>query len=143
MKDLTASDLLFTLSEIEAGRHTRAVPSLDECVGILGRVLPGFWWRGGTCGLSSEVVVAPDFNCPVHGNRLLREFPVNLEYWDQGIDVEFRPGSNENLRRAFLAAILRALLAKQGEFPEFCDPRAASIGSGRTLADATNKKDQP
>jgi hypothetical protein len=34
----------------------------------------GFFWRGGTCYLSSEVLIAPDYNDPMHRERLLREY---------------------------------------------------------------------
>ncbi|UQS95277.1 hypothetical protein Pam5_61 [Pseudanabaena phage Pam5] len=117
-------DLVLTVEEMEAQRIPDAdTPTLEDCVKALHRHLPGFWWRGGTCGLSSEVVVAPDYNCKIHGERLVQEFPQDLEHWADGIDVEIRPGSDVNLRRAFVSAILRARLAINGVFPEPHDPR--------------------
>lgn len=87
--------------------------SLDAALKLLRDALPGFWWRGGTCALSSEAIVCPDHNCPTHGERLLREFPPAIEHWNEGIEVELRPGGDEALVRALLAATLRAYRAKE------------------------------
>lgn len=103
----------------EALRQRWNVPaltrSLDAAVSLLERVLPGFWWRGGTCYLSSEARVCPDHNCPTHGARLLVECPPEIEHWNEGIEVEIRPGSQGALVRALLSALLRSLASKDEE----------------------------
>lgn len=60
--------------------------------------LPGWLWRGGVCAVSSEMWIAPDFNCPVHGERLLAEF--DEREWSEGLEIEIRPGSYQNLVNA-------------------------------------------
>lgn len=98
--------------------------SLDAVLSLIEQKLPGFWWRGGTCSVSSEARVCPDHNCPEHGARLLAECPPSLDIWNEGIEVELRPGSQNALVRALLAATLRALSA---------------LGDSKAdLADATN-----
>lgn len=57
--------------------------------------LPGWLWRGGVCAVSSEMWIVPDFNCPVHGERLRRE--MDEQHWDEGREVELRPGSYDAL----------------------------------------------
>lgn len=87
--------------------------SLDAAVKVLGQALPGFWWRGGTCFLSSEAIVCPDHNCPTHGARLREECPPVIAHWNEGIEVEIRPGGDAALVRALLAATLRAYRMKR------------------------------
>lgn len=88
--------------------------SLDAALKVLRDALPGFWWRGGTCAVSSEAIVCPDHNCPTHGKRLHEEFPPHLIHWNEGIEVELRPGGDQALVRALLAATLRAHRMKHG-----------------------------
>lgn len=71
----------------------------------------GFWWRGGMCGVSSEMIVCPDHNRPAHRERLLRACPPTLEHWNSGIEVTLWPGSHDALIRATLSACLRAQAA--------------------------------
>lgn len=87
--------------------HTywRYTENLDDALSLLPI---GFWWRGGTCAVSSEATVGPDHNDPKHGERLLRECPPSINYWDCGIEVELRPGTHFTLIRALAAACLRA-----------------------------------
>lgn len=85
--------------------------SLDAVLTLLPE---GFWWRGGTCSVSSEATVCPDHNGP-HRERLLRECPPTELIWDEGVETELRPGSNNALIRALLSAILRARQAMQME----------------------------
>jgi hypothetical protein len=87
------------------GDHPDPTKSIDAAVALLPS---GFWWRGGTCYLSSEATVCPDHNNPEHRERLLRECPPSIEHWDSGIEVEIRPGSDHALARAICAASLRA-----------------------------------
>lgn len=89
----------------------RLTSSLDAVLSLMEAKLPGFWWRGGTCFLSSEAIVCPDHNCPTHGARLMVECPPSMPHWNEGIEVEIRPGSQGALVRALLAAVLRTLRA--------------------------------
>jgi hypothetical protein len=82
----------------------RFTASLDSAWSILPE---GFWWRGGTCDVSSEATVCPDHNGP-HRERLLRECPPAEDIWNEGIETELRPGSHYALIRALLASILKA-----------------------------------
>lgn len=92
-----------------------SVPRYMESLDAVLTLLPeGFWWRGGTCSVSSEATVCPDHNGP-HRERLLRECPPTELIWDEGIETELRPGSNNALIRALLTAILRAKQAMQME----------------------------
>lgn len=130
MAEVTKDDLLESLRMLESDEPTVMRLTVDEAVGWLRKELPGFWWRGGTCFLSSEAIIAPDHNCPVHGERLHREFPPTVAHWNEGVEVELRPGSDENLARALMAAICRVKLLELE-------------GSGRNLADATPKDPSP
>lgn len=111
----TVDELTDALVMVEGADGDSAFP-FDEggCVEILESELPGFWWRGGICALSSEVIIAPDYNDPEFGPDLHRDFPATEDHWNAGIEVELRPGSRENFCRAFVACIIRAKLAKLG-----------------------------
>lgn len=86
-----------------------SVPAFTGSIDAAETLLPeGFWWRGGTCGVSSEMRVCPDHNRPEHRERLLRECPPKIEHWNLGIEVTIWPGSNPALVRAFASACLRA-----------------------------------
>src|SRR6476661_6092787 len=61
------SELEELLSLVEADETDTPPFWLDDCIEALREELPGFWWRGGTCALSSEVIIAADYNCPEHG----------------------------------------------------------------------------
>lgn len=85
--------------------------SLDAAVALCERVLPGWWWRVGTCCVSDDATVGPDYNSPVHGERLHREFPPKKlddgnEEWV--FDVDQRPP-----RSVALALVLAVLTAKE------------------------------
>lgn len=86
--------------------------SLDAAVALCNRVLPGWWWRVGTCHVSDDATIGPDYNSPEHSERLHREFPIGVKddgYPDEWIfDVDQRPP-----RSVALALILAVLLAKQ------------------------------
>ena len=138
--EASTDELLEVLAMVEGDETDGAPMTLDDCISTLNEEFPGFWWRGGTCGLSSEVIIAPDHNHAEHGERLLREFPVALEHWNEGIEVELRPGSEDNLIRAFAAAMIRTKLATAGVFPEwdaFLGARPRRSPKPEGLADAT------
>jgi hypothetical protein len=87
--------------------------SVDAALAFVAAVLPGWWWKIGTCSVSDDACVAPDFNCPVHGERLRREFPEEIDgkEWPEITDVDVRPPGNP--ARALLLAALNALIAMQ------------------------------
>jgi len=123
---VSIDDLLDVLMHLETSDLTGLPFDAAECVKVLEEDLPGFWWRGGTCALSSEVIIAPDYNDERHGERLHAEYPVVLEHWNSGIEVELRPGSDAMFCRAFLAAIVRVKLAKLGIFPDISNAEEAA-----------------
>ncbi len=84
--------------------------SLDATIALVERVLPGWWWIAGLCGLTGHASIGPDYNGP-HRERLLREFPI--EKFDAGFDVDLAPG--DGIHRAcyaLLTAMFRALIAQ-------------------------------
>lgn len=95
-------------------RVPKLTVSLDAALKVFRDALPGFWWRGGTCAVSSEAIVCPDHNCPAHGERLRTECPPTIAHWNEGIEVELRPGNDAALVRSLLAATMRAWQLKGG-----------------------------
>ena len=85
--------------------------SLDAAVAFVQATLPGWAWMFGECSLSSDARVFPDFNSPIHGERLARAFPQLIEgvEWSESTDVDLRPAGNP--ARALLIAALTALIA--------------------------------
>jgi len=82
------------------------------------QLLPtGFFWRGGTCHVSSEVLVRPDHNDPLHHHWLVKTCPETEKVWNEGIEVELRPGSDTAFVLAFTAVCLRANAALEGWRP--------------------------
>jgi hypothetical protein len=75
--------------------------SVDTAIGLCERVLPGWIWRVATCSVSDDAWVIPDFNCPVHGERLKCDLP---EVWAQRDPLEFL-GTDIDLRPSGRAAI--------------------------------------
>lgn len=88
--------------------------SLDATVALCERVLPGWTWRVATCHVSDDAWVIPDFNHPIHGERLMREFGQvegdPTTYWQEITDVDLRPSGRPAI--ALLIALLRALEAR-------------------------------
>lgn len=99
-------------------RHPDLAPpyttSLDAAVALVERVLPGWGWQVGTCYVSDDALVFPDFNGP-HGDRLRAEFgEVEVgSALDTGIDIDRRPPGNPAL--ALCIALLRALRETGGK----------------------------
>jgi hypothetical protein len=56
----------------------RLTGSIDAAVGLLATALPGWAWSMGTCCVTDDARVWPDFNSTVNGDRLRREFPELL-----------------------------------------------------------------
>lgn len=94
----------------ELSIETPFTTSLDAAVALCERVLPGWWWRVGTCHVSDDATIGPDYNSPVHGDRLYREFPLTPHEDGCGgwlVDVDQRPP-----RSVALALVLAILTAK-------------------------------
>jgi hypothetical protein len=91
--------------------------SIDAALALVERVVPGWCWRIGTCHVSDDAWVAPDWNDPAHSARLRAELgePVFGTLFDQGADVDRRPPGN--LPLAILEALLMALIAKESAHP--------------------------
>jgi len=87
-----------------------AAGSLDSAKALHEAVLPGWGWRVGSCFVSDDAAVFPDFYCPEHGERLRASLDQDREWFDD-TDVDRRPPGNP--ARAWLLAILRALHAKE------------------------------
>jgi hypothetical protein len=70
--------------------------SLDAAVRFVETTLPGWWWKVGTCCVSDDACVCPDFNNPVHGAALkARFFPIERGgLFDWGFDLDCRPSGN-------------------------------------------------
>lgn len=82
-----------------------------SCYGLVARMvrtgLPGWWFRLGQCHLSTDIALGPDYNDPLHGERLRRDFPES--FWDGGLDFDIRPPVSDAAGLAFglLAALQR------------------------------------
>lgn len=87
--------------------------SLDDVKRLVEGLLPGWWWKVGTCHVSDDACLCPDFNDPVHGARLrARYFPIEHNGpYDGGFDIDRRPPGN--LPLALLEALLQALIAEE------------------------------
>lgn len=87
--------------------------SLDAVVRLVTTLLPGWGWKVGTCHVSDDAWVCPDFNDPEHGARLRdRYFPIDYNGpYDAGFDIDRRPPGN--LPLALLEALLQALIAEE------------------------------
>jgi len=106
----------------EAFTHWEYTASIDAAVALIERVLPGWWWKFGTCHLSDDACIAPDYSSPINGERLAREFPLPEQRsqqmmdetgsWfgplDGGFDIDRRPSGNVPL--ALIEALLTALI---------------------------------
>lgn len=90
--------------------------SLDAITALIGKELPGWAWKCGTCSVSDDAWLVPDFNCPVHGERLKQEFGHLLtpgSVMDAGIDIDRRPPGNVAL--ALCEAFALAMHEKETE----------------------------
>ena len=89
--------------------------SLNAITALIERELPGWAWKVGTCSVSDDAWLTPDFNCPMHGDRLKRELGYDRmkpgDLLDVGIDIELRPSGRAAL--ALCAAFCRAMNEKE------------------------------
>lgn len=66
--------------------------SLDAAVSLVNRVLPGWWWKVIQCSVSDDAWVCPDYNSPVHGPRLFKQFPPDAcPEFETHFDLDRRP----------------------------------------------------
>lgn len=120
------------------GNFTR---SIDAATALIKRVLPGWWWSIGTCCISDDARIAPDYNSPEHGERLKREFPMpapRQEWMDEfgsvygpldgGFDVDRRPAGNPPL--AVIEALLHALIYIEETRADAAIPAAVTMTKG-------------
>ncbi len=71
--------------------------SLDAAVRLVETTLPGWWWKVGTCHLSDDACVCPDYNNPTNGAELLKRFghvEMTIEQFNSGFDLDCRPAGN-------------------------------------------------
>lgn len=93
----------------ELSIDTPFTTDLSAAVALAERVLPGWWWRVGTCCVSDDATIGPDYNSPAHGERLHREFPLVPHEDGCGgwlVDVDQRPP--HSVAKALTLAILMA-----------------------------------
>ncbi len=83
--------------------------SVNAAVAFVRCVLPGWGWSIGVCSVSDDAYMFPDFNCPVHGERLKAELtPLFFgEEWADMTDIDQRPPGNP--ARALVLSALAAL----------------------------------
>lgn len=86
----------------------RYTASVDVDLALVERVLPGWAWKVGSCSVSDDFWLVPDFNCPVHGERLKAE--LSEAEWHEGIDIDRRPSGQPAL--AVIEGLLQALISK-------------------------------
>lgn len=82
------------LKRLRAAGWTGGDPSesIDLAVQMVNVVLPGWFWRVATCCVSDDAFVGPDYNDPVHRERLLRDFPqIDGVEWTDITDIDLRP----------------------------------------------------
>ena len=93
---------------------------------LIEKTLPGWAWKVGTCSVSDDAWLVPDFNDPVHGSRLLEQFgPIESgSIWDHGIDIDRRPPGHVSL----------ALCAS------YCEARAAIEDAARVNGAASERE---
>jgi hypothetical protein len=90
--------------------HIFYTSSIEDCISLIETELPGWMWKCGTCHVSDDAWVCPNFADPVHGERLREELDyANMKAgddWDVGFDVDRRPPGNVPL--ALLEAFFMA-----------------------------------
>lgn len=116
---------------------------IDAARGLLDRVLPGWSYRVARCAVSDDAWVIPDFNCPIHGERLRAELRQDID-WSDLTDVDLRPSGRE--ATALCISILKALEiinAKSHQAPEASPAEAGTEAwsDGETAAPAEIRAD--
>lgn len=95
--------------------YRKFTADVSDAIWLAQTLLPGWAWRIGTCCVSDDAWLVPDFNCPIHGERLKRQFPdvTYGSFWDNGIDIDQRPSGRPAI--AMCLAVAKALSALQSE----------------------------
>ena len=93
------------------------INSLDDIIRIIEATLPGWAYKFGTCSVSDDAWIVPDFNCPIRGPLLLQQYgPIEAgSIWDTGIDVDNRPSGNLSMTPCM--AFCRAMAYSKGHKP--------------------------
>lgn len=124
--DAPSREMDLRISKALLGFPSRALITRDQtaAVNLIKEVLPGWWWKCGSCFVSDDACIAPDYNDPVHGERLAREFPLPSKRYDDGdgltwgplndgFDVDRRPPGNVAI--ALLESLFMALIFIEGQ----------------------------
>lgn len=103
---------------LDGGNNSATPPpytaSLDTAIGLVNRQLPGWIWRVMSCSVSDDVWVTPDFNDPVHGERLRQEWPEECQADPLGYlktDLDRRPSGQPAI------ALLKSLVVANATSP--------------------------
>jgi hypothetical protein len=98
-----------------AARIVNNGKDLTAALALHNAVLPGWGWSVGSCSVSDDAMVFPDFNCPIHGDRLRAELPIliNGREWPEVTDIDQRPPGDP--ARALMLADLAAMIEQEGE----------------------------
>jgi len=118
MADLKASEGSAELDSrmqaaLEPDRHAAGVfppdctTNLVAAIQMLKRVFPGWSWRVAECSVSDDAWLAPDFNCPRHGEGLRGMYSQAFD-WAGMTDVDLRPSG-----RVPVALCMSMLKARQ------------------------------
>jgi hypothetical protein len=103
------------LRDLDPDRYDGMMPrhyvsSLEAAIGLVERVLPGWFWTCGLCSLTGHASIGPDYNGP-HRERLLREFPSEI-FDHGGFDADLPPGDGmHRVCLALLSCMVLALIA--------------------------------
>lgn len=94
-----SADVSEAISRAAGVEYANLTSSLDAIIALIEQALPGFSWKVGTCSVSDDAWIVPDYNCPIHGARLRAEFgePVRGEWTDAGVDIDRRPSGSPAL----------------------------------------------
>lgn len=105
--------------------------SLDAAVALVNRLLPGWSWRVANCSVSDDAWLLPDFNCPIHGERLRSELRQDID-WTDITDVDLRPSGRPAL--ALCISLLVAIEAvHEGTYKAPQAPAAKAGAEVRTI----------
>ena len=90
---------------------------LQSCIDAIEQHLPGWAWKVGTCCVSDDAWICPDWNHPEQGARLVAEFglPEKGSIWDHGIDVDRRPSGQPALALCEAFCLAMAMVAEKKE----------------------------
>lgn len=85
--------------------------SVDAAVTLIPK---GWAWKCGTCCISDDAWCVPDYNSPLHGERLRKELgsPVHGGIFDTGIDIDQRPPGRVAIALCIAALKARAAVAE-------------------------------